>query len=615
TATPLNGFGAFSGENANGTWTLEICDNFAQDSGTYNRSQLQVDFAAVGGGAVVQGNVAVAANGITEFTMPENSAARFFTAGDEPFFALSTIDFNAQSHDWGHPLLPEDALSSVLVAGWAPGRDPTSGTNPTENGSPLWVTATGPTTIYIDFDGDPTTGALTDPAGNQYDEDRSLLELETTQIFDTGDGDQSGTRIYTLDGTLLTAAWGQDPDTASTAAPGIDLGTVVLPLESLRASKEGALFNDADGDGGVDPGDQLQFTIRVENVSDAVVTNITVEDFGLDPNLTYVPNSTDVGGVPASDDVAPATLFPLDEGGYLLGSLGIGESVLITFLAAVNDPLPAGVDDLANQVRVTTTSQIETSSSLTPVGNPRLSITKTSDATGDLIPGQTVNYTVTVNNVDNAPATSIRILDQLPPGTTYQSQSTVADGFEVTSGTFTADNTTTGSVSDTVTPCTGPLVRTFSVATAVTLTRVSLGFNISHSFRGDLQVTLESPAGTRVQVIDADAGDGDNNLDVLIQDGSTNALDDGTADSTGAPFYDRTVGPANALSAFDGEASNGTWTVEICDTFAGDSGTFNRAQLQLVGSSSSAVVKSNAAAAPNPLQDGVPTDLVLAPDG
>ncbi|MEM1179709.1 MAG: SdrD B-like domain-containing protein [Acidobacteriota bacterium] len=614
TAGPNNALTPFDGENGNGTWTLEICDNFNQDAGTYNRSQLQVDFAATGSG-VVQGDVAVPANGLTPFIMPQDSAARFFTAGSEPFFALSTIDFNAQSHDWGHPLLPEDALSSVLVVGWAPGRDPTSGTNPTENGSPLWVTATGPTTVYIDFDGDPTTGALTDPAGNRYDEDRSLQELETTKIFDPGDGDQSGTRIYTLDATLLTAAWGQDPDTASTGAPGIDLGTVVLPLESLRASKEGTLFDDADGDGGVDPGDQLLFTIRVENVSDAVVTNIVVEDFGLDPNLTYVADSTEVGGVPVADDVAPSSLFPLDEGGYLLGSLGVGGSVLITFVAEVNDPLPPGVDDLANQVRVTTTSQIETSSSLTPVGNPMLSITKTSDAGGDLVPGQTVNYTVTVNNIDNAPATAIRILDQLPAGVTYQAESTVADGFEVISGTFTADNTTSGSISDTLTPCSAPLVRTFTVATGVTVTRVGLGFNISHSFRGDLQVTLESPAGTRVQVIDPDPGDGDNNLDVLIQDGSTNALDDGTADSTGAPFYDRTVGPANALSAFDGQSSNGTWTLEICDTFAGDNGTFNRAQLQIVGASSSAALKSNAAAAPDPLLDGVPTDLVLAPDG
>ncbi|MCG8456192.1 MAG: carboxypeptidase regulatory-like domain-containing protein, partial [Holophagales bacterium] len=612
TAAPDAAFTPFDGETAAGTWTLEICDAFGGDSGTYNRSQLQVDIGTPG---VVTGTVSVPADGLTEFVMPEDSAAHFFTAGGEPFFALSTIDYDGLAHDWGHPLLPEDSLSTVLVTGWAPGRDPTSGTNPTENGSPIWLTATGPTTVYIDFDGDPTTGALVDPEGNRYDQDRTLGELESIQIFDTGDGDQSGTRIYTLDGTLLTAAWGQDPDTASGGAPGLDLGTVVLPLEILRASKESLLFNDVDGDGGIDPGDQLLYSIRIENISDAVVTNITVQDFGLDPNVAYIADSTELDGVSIPDDVAPATPFPLDESGYLLGSIGIGQSVLVTFVAQVDDPLPGGVEDVSNQVRVTTPSQIETGSSVTPVGNPRLSITKTSDAVGDLQPGQTVTYTVTVTNTDTAPSTGLRVLDQLPEGTAYVAESTSASGFEVTSGTFNFDNTTSGAFGNAANPCTNPLLRTFSVAQTLTVTRISLGFNASHNFRGDIRLTLQSPAGTRVEVMSEDPGDGDNNFDLLISDGSGNAIDDGTADTVAAPFYTRTAGPSNPMTAFEGESSNGTWTLEICDTGTLDDGTFNRAQLRVTGASSSAIVKANAAAAPNPLVDGEPTNLLLAPDG
>ena len=44
-------------------------------------------------------------------------------------------------------------------------------------------------------------------------------------------------QISTSDGTLMTAAWGQDPATASGAAPGLDLGTTVKPIPFLDIDK------------------------------------------------------------------------------------------------------------------------------------------------------------------------------------------------------------------------------------------------------------------------------------------------------------------------------------------------------------------------------------------
>ncbi|MBT9313988.1 DUF11 domain-containing protein [Leptothoe spongobia TAU-MAC 1115] len=147
--------------------------------------------------------------------------------------------------------------------------------------------------------------------------------------------------------------------------------------------------------------------------------------------------------------------------------------------------------------------------------------------------------------------------------------------------TYTYDNTTPGAINGT-TICSSPISRTFNVTDSFTVQDVNLGFNADHVYRGDMQVTLRHPDGTAVQVISSSGGDSSPGYDVLLDSGSGNALNDGNADTTAAPLYDRTAAPSNSLSAFNGKASNGTWTLEVCDTFpSSDDGTFNSAQLIL----------------------------------
>ena len=612
-AGPSNALSAFVGENSLGTWTLTMCDDFGGDVGTFNRARLVLE--AITGSTPTTGTVNVPAGGTTEFTMPLDSGGHFFTAGGETFFALTAVDFDNTAHDWGFPLLPEENLTTTLLVGWAPGRDPTSTTNPTENGSPVWIIATADTTIYVDYDGDPSTGPLVDPNGDRYDEARVVTALQSSRIFDPNDGDQSGMRLYTIDGTLLTAAWGQDPATASPAAPALDLGTTVVPIAQVRLAKEGILFDDVDGDGGVDEGDTLIYTIAVRNVSNTVIADVVVEDIGLDVNVTYVADSTQVRGLGIADDGAPATAFPLDEGGIQIGPLALDETVLITFLVTVNTPFPVGVDEISNTVQVRTTTETETDSTTVPVGDPDLAITKVSDATGDVVAGQTLTYTVTVTNGSTEQQNGLKVLDALPVGTAYVPESTSVSGFSASTTTFTYEDTTAGAVGA-GTPCGTPLVRNLVVGDTFTVSDASFGFNGSHPYRGDFQVTLESPAGTRVVVLEDNGADSNNDYDILLDDSAPGSINDGDADDTSAPFYDRDVTSSNPLAAFNGEAANGTWRVEICDTFSGaDDGTYNRSQLVLLSSAINATTKTNQALAVSPLVDGEPNNLVLAPDG
>ncbi|MCH9646898.1 MAG: carboxypeptidase regulatory-like domain-containing protein [Deltaproteobacteria bacterium] len=611
-ALPSSSMGSFVGEPAAGTWVMEVCDTFTgADDGTFLRARLQLgEVTAV---TPTTGTVTVPAGNVTNFTMPLNSGGHFFTAGGEDFFALTSVDYNQTASDWGFTQLPEENLTTTLVVGWAPGRDPTSTTNPTENGSPIWVTATMATDLYVDFDGDPTTGPLVDPEGNRYDQLVAIGSLESIRLFDS-DGDQSGALLYTLDGTLITAAWGQDPVTASAAEPALDLGTTVLPITKVRVLKEGVLIDDVDGDGGIDPGETVQYTITVSNVSDAVIPTVTVEDTDLDSNVDYVVNSTELDGLVVADDALGTTPFPLDEGGLDIGALSLGQVVTITFNVTVDDPLPVGVENLLNIVEVRAGTEVESDTEDIPVGDPELLITKVSDVVGDVQPGQIITYTVGLTNSGALPHRGIKILDALPSGVTYLAESTSASGFVPTTVSSSYDNTTTGTISA-ATPCATPLIRTFTVTDTFALTDVDLGFRASHAYRGDIQGVLQSPTGTRVTVVATSGGDSNDNYDILLADGSPSALNDGDLDDTAAPFFDRATNPSSPLAAFNGETPTGAWQLEVCDTFTGaDDGTFLSAQLVVRGENQVATTKTNQSAAPLPLLDGIPNNLILAPD-
>ncbi|HWW57007.1 MAG TPA: proprotein convertase P-domain-containing protein [Sphingopyxis sp.] len=151
--------------------------------------------------------------------------------------------------------------------------------------------------------------------------------------------------------------------------------------------------------------------------------------------------------------------------------------------------------------------------------------------------------------------------------------------------TTTYSNTTTGAI-DAATTCAAPLVRNFTVGTGYTVGDVDLGVLATHSWRGDLRITLQSPAGTRVQLVNGDTGSIDgNNFNVRLDDDAAQRVNSDSASgnhSSTAPPYQNSFSPDSPLSAFNGQSSAGTWRLEICDQFpSSDNGNFVRADLYL----------------------------------
>ncbi len=102
-----------------------------------------------------------------------------------------------------------------------------------------------------------------------------------------------------------------------------------------------------------------------------------------------------------------------------------------------------------------------------------------------------------------------------------------------------------------------------------------------HSWVGDLRMTLESPAGTVVTLMNspgpgADGARGDNFVDLVLDDRATRTIEaiaDQPADPAG---YTGSFRPDSPLSAFDGEPRAGTWTLRVSDLFApADRGTLH----------------------------------------
>ena len=127
----------------------------------------------------------------------------------------------------------------------------------------------------------------------------------------------------------------------------------------------------------------------------------------------------------------------------------------------------------------------------------------------------------------------------------------------------------------------GEIVRAFSVTDSFTVVNVKVGFNADHSYRGDIRVSLRSPAGTQVEIINPTSANSWADYDLMLSDASANPIDDLGDDITAIPYYDRDARPRHPFSAFSGQNSAGTWTLLICDAYPDLHGTYNRSRLVL----------------------------------
>ncbi|MFN8051380.1 MAG: SdrD B-like domain-containing protein [Acidimicrobiales bacterium] len=408
------------------------------------------------------GTLSIAAGTSTSFASPLGQATRFDSGGPN-FIAVGasgaqsgaapgSAGDGSATYDWGFALVPTGLLTTQAVLGWAPGNStdpPLSAGAGHADDDPVWATTLTATTVHVDFDGDPATGALSSPdCFGSHDLELPVAALASTRITDPNDFDMTGARIYTCDGTKIAGAWGEDPSNAPSGSPGFDAGYAIIPSTSMVVDKTAGVATDANGDGLIGPGDSVDYDISISDAGSLAFTSVSGTDL-LPAGSTYVPGTTviDDGSTvtPIADDSVPpaATAFPLDESGVALPDITAGNTVHVRYRVTIDDPFPNHTPSITNPVTVTAAEASGGDVLTTPLASSDLSLTK-SITTPAAHVGDDAVFRLTVSNAGPNGATGVKVTDLLPAGAVYVSSSPSAGSYVSSTGVWSVGTLANG---------------------------------------------------------------------------------------------------------------------------------------------------------------------------
>jgi uncharacterized repeat protein (TIGR01451 family) len=257
------------------------------------------------------------------------------------------------------------------------------------------------------------------------------------------------------DGTIISnQAFVSAPDQGLGDVPSDDPRTelvddptrdVVGNYPLLYALKTAALQVDNGSPGIVDPGDTLRYTVTIYNNGNVPATMVELFD-NVPLDTTYVADSTTLDGSPVGQP--DNGVFPL-EGRILVGTNGTldpGASTTVQFDLLVDAGVARGTQ-ITNQATVYSAevANLLSDSDGDPSNGNQPTVVIVGDAQflsivkdvavvggGPAIPGATLQYTVTVQNVGTVPALYVQIrddLDEVNPGyIAYVDQSATLNG-------------------------------------------------------------------------------------------------------------------------------------------------------------------------------------------
>ena len=358
---------------------------------------------------------------------------------------------NTGSYDVG-----ETAGTATELANYTSSIDCLDGATSVASGTgagPLSVDVTDGSDIVCTITNTRKTGDLTVVKSLSPSDDPGLFNLQidgTTQAANVGDGGTTGAQtvntgshtvgetagtstalanyassIECVDGeTVVASGSGTGPLSVDVT----DGSNIVCTITNTRVTVGLTKTNDKGENPTVEPGETVHYTITV-TVNNGTATGVVVTDT-LPAGLTYVADSAD-----------PSAGFSISADGrhlqWTVGSLNEG-SHTYEYDATVDANASGSLKNLgcvdADQNDLLVCDE-------TTVLVQRLSIEKTNDTTGSVVPGTAVNYELTLT-VENGPIDSATIVDQLPTG--IDSATGISDG-----GTYDATaNAITWNLSD-----------------------------------------------------------------------------------------------------------------------------------------------------------------------
>lgn len=137
----------------------------------------------------------------------------------------------------------------------------------------------------------------------------------------------------------------------------------VLQAEELNAeiqktvSKDGKEYKELVN---VEPGDEVEFEIKIRNAGDVALTNVVVQD-SLPEGTSLVEGSVKLF---ANESTTPDSLSDnLVSGGYNLGTVGTGNTIYIRYKVKIGDRFDCGKKRLTNTAKITYDSDLSSGDS------------------------------------------------------------------------------------------------------------------------------------------------------------------------------------------------------------------------------------------------------------
>lgn len=124
-----------------------------------------------------------------------------------------------------------------------------------------------------------------------------------------------------------------------------------------------------------------------------------------------------------------------------------------------------------------------------------------------------------------------------------------------------------------------PGCSTVTIPAGGSITDVNIELGITHTWVGDLIITLTSPAGTTITLGDQPGapasafGCSGDDLVISFDDAATNTNTDFEMDCANAPAIAGAYQPEDPLSTFNGEDAAGDWIICVSDNAGGDTGS------------------------------------------
>ena len=307
-------------------------------------------------------------------------------------------------------------------------------------------------------------------------------------------------------------------------------------------------------------------------------TSITI----LDGQTTGTANFTVIDDTDIEGDETATITLDNPSAGISLGTI-INQDITIIdddFIMAVCQDITVQLDTNGNASILGTDVDGGSTASL---GVASLSVSPNSFSCADVGTPVTVTLTVTDNGGNTASCTAtVTIEDNMAPTAVCLGGGSSSGFGDTNPFTFIPDNNPAG------------ITSTLNITDNLSITNLNVYLSMTHTWVGDISVSLQSPAGTIAVIYDrpgvpaSTLGCAGDDIEATMADEAFIFVEDVCNDNNSViPSIFGTFRPNSPLSVFDGESTLGTWTLTVTDNASLDIGTLDGWGLTYFGASAS----------------------------